>query len=235
MGTRNLFRAASGRVDGDAVSRLSGGGLLLVTAALNAYCMTATVAAAVAGAGLLALVFAPATAGRRAFRSISVQQLAAALGAVVALATVAAYAAALDLGPVGHRATPSAAGLVSACVELAGFGVLGRLACSGLRPGLPAAPARAVLASAALGLLVLAEAVGAPAAVAATSQPKPPTPAVLTAVPTRAVPGLGRFPLHDGPVVVAGRRTVEARPTVRATTKPSQKGKHPQRRQSSTR
>lgn len=235
MATRNPFKGASGRIDGDAVSRLAGSGLLLASAALHAdlyatgyrtvpnigrLFLAQSATAASAGLVLLALVFAGATAVRRAFGSFSVQQVAAGVGSLVALATVSAYAAALDLGTFGYKAVPSTAGAVSACIELAAFALLGRLACSGLRPGIPAAPARAVVASAALSLMVLAEVVAAPAPVAASPRMKPGPVVVLTSVSTSPAHDLVRFSLHEGPVVAVGRRTVPGKPAVRRPVRP---------------
>jgi hypothetical protein len=181
-----LFTGASGRPDADALSKALGGGLLLASGAdlldlyLTGYRSIAGVgtlflaqssAALVIGAGLASLVFARRTAVRRAAGSFSWQQVVSAAGALLALGMLCVYVVALGVGVFGHKQAPTVAGIVAAAFEVVAFVVLGRLACSGLRPGIPAGPIGLVLASAALSLLLVADAVAVLPASAAGRQP----------------------------------------------------------------
>jgi hypothetical protein len=183
---KHLFTEASGRPDPDAVSKALGGGLLLATGAdlldlyLTGYRSVAGVgalflaqssAALAVGAGLVSLVVARRTAGRRAAGSFSWQQVVSAAGSLVALGMLCVYVVTLGFGVFGHKQAPTAAGVAAAAFEIVAFLLLGRLACSGLRPGIPAGPIGLVLASAALSLLLVADAVAVLPASAAGRQP----------------------------------------------------------------
>jgi hypothetical protein len=183
---KNLFTEASGRPDADAISKALGGGLLLAAGAelldlyLTGYRSVAGVgtlflaqssAALAVGAGLVSLFFARSASGRRAAGSFSWQQVVSAAGALLALGLLCVYVAALGVGVFGHKQAPTVAGIVAAAFEVVAFLVLGRLACSGLRPGIPAGPIGLVLASAALSLMLVADAVAVLPASAASRRP----------------------------------------------------------------
>jgi plastocyanin len=170
---KHLFTETSGRVDGDAVARALGGALLVATGGdhldlyLTGYREIPTIGwmfavqfamAFTLGAALLALVFARETAGRRAVGFLSWQQVVSASGAVLTLGTLVLYLAALSFGIFGYREIRTTAGIFAASLEVVTFVLLGRVACEGLRPGTPAGMVRAVLASVAVTLVVVAEA-----------------------------------------------------------------------------
>jgi plastocyanin len=171
--TRYLFFEPSGHLDGDAVARAVGGLLLLATAGdhldlwLTGYRFIPTigwmfavqfVAAFALGLALLVLVVARETAVRRAFGSLSWQQVVSGAGALLTFGTLSVYLLSLSIGVFGYHEIRTTAGIFAGSLEIVTFVVLGRVACEGLRPGTPAAPARMVLTSVAVTLLIVAEA-----------------------------------------------------------------------------
>ena len=191
-----LFTENSGQVDGDAVIRALGGGLLIATGIdhldlwLTGYRAIPTIgwmfavqftSALVLGLVLVALVFARETANRKAVGYFSWQEIVSGVGAVLSFGTLAAYVSALGVGLFGYREFRTTAGVLAAALEIVTFVLLGRLACEGLPPGTPAGILRAVTTSVAVTLLVVAESAGVVPAVAAQG---------LAATPPRHLAGV---------------------------------------------
>lgn len=110
------------------------------------------------GLALLVLVVARETAVRRAIGALSWQQVVSGAGALLTFGTLCVYLLSLSVGVFGYREIRTSTGIFAGGLEIVTFVVLGRVACKGLRPGTPAAPVRLVLTSAAITLLIVAEA-----------------------------------------------------------------------------